>query len=85
MLYVWRSKLLKQYGDGHIIVSAENVTVARNIAVGLFEAWYSERYYYYDMNEPDDREHKLTQRLQLHEDITADPERIKGVYINGSD
>lgn len=89
-LYLWRSDYLKNYGQGTIVVSAENVQAARELARTGFNRHFPERYswLYYDGQflDEDSRQTFEEYRQRFEADIASEPEELPGyVLISGSE
>ena len=77
-MYMWRSKYLKAYGEGHIFVEASCVEKARELVIAKFEPHVLEhRLFTYEGWEPDedDIEREEEYLTQLMNDISVEPER----------
>ena len=93
-LYHWKSKLLANYGDGDIIVMAENVEQARDWVYELFEPendkspfWtpYLEVLAYSEDEEYQEERIKLFNKLR--EDLNQEPTIVEShvICVRGSD
>lgn len=86
-VYHWRSKALKQYGEGHLIAVASTAEHARTLIRANIEAHWRNEMRPWDTpdTDEDDRE-DLTKFLALIEtDLTADPEISDTLFLAGSE
>jgi len=92
-MYRWKSEYLKNYGSGDIIVCAPSVEYARELASAEFEKKYKERYlwmYQDDLlsfleKDPEEKEYYLEREEIFKNDISADPEIMEVIFIEGSE
>ena len=81
-LYSWHSTLLQQYGEGHIIVVANDPTEARTKALQEFQCWFQDKVSNLFLDDED-----YPQKIALIEaDIRPDPQEITDgvLFIDGS-
>jgi hypothetical protein len=90
-LYCWRSDLLKAVGRGHIVVAADSIVEAREIAREGFDAYIKDRYSYYfnadgSLFDEDDQRYLDEYRAEFEKDISEDIiSTSKAVFIEGSE
>ena len=89
-IYRWWSDALKRYADGHILVIADSLDTARELAKTEFEAWLpvgEERLFKngkpYDEDAAEELERLWT---KFRADIAKDPAEIKSAFfLEGSE
>lgn len=93
-LYHWHSELLANYGNGDIIVMAENVEQARDKVYDLFEPENTESPFwspYIEMlaqiEDEEYKEERMNKLIMLQEDLNKEPTIVKShvVCVRGSD
>lgn len=84
-IYRWWSEALKRYADGHILVMADSVDAARELAKTEFEAWLpiaEERLFRDGQPYDEDAAEELDKlRTKLAADIAKDPAEIQGAFF----
>lgn len=93
-LYHWKSKLLANYGDGDIIVMAENVEQAKDWVYELFEPENDKSPFwspYLEMLAHNEDEEYQEERIKLfnklREDLNQEPTIVEShvICVRGSD
>ena len=89
-MFMWRSKYLAHYGEGHIFAEAPTVEEARALAISKFTGHVLEhRLFTYEGWKPDESDLENIQRhlAALTEDLEKDPTIITSdaVFVEGSD
>lgn len=83
-LYRWRSKMLKAWADGYIIVQAETIEEARSKIKGKAFEWLKEnKFCYYDPTEDGELMNEYLDTLD--EDLAKDPEIMDVIFLEGSE
>jgi hypothetical protein len=87
MLFQWRSRLLKQYAEGYIVVSFETVNEARLIAKARFDIEYPAPTTDPFNDDWGDWEEYNKNKAKFHSDISPEPEIIDDgcIFISGSE
>lgn len=88
-MYLWRSRALRQYRTGHVIVMADSSRAARELARKEFQAWLREhRSWLFDQNgyvHPDEQD-EVEELLGIFEmDIADEPTTEPVLLIIGSE
>lgn len=81
-LYHWRSKAMKQYGHGHVIVEAPDPETARSRVMSAARMQYA-----HDHGAIDDDDKRLLQtfKQELARDLSEKPDVTFVVFIPGSE
>lgn len=82
-IFRWYSTYLANYGNGQIIVMAQDVATARQLAEAEFPAYDRERYgWCYDPWADEDEAVIIARRLaQFRQDLAAEPETLGSVVL----
>lgn len=85
-LYRWNSEYLKEWASGYIIIMAESVSDAREVARRIQVEHVRERYAWLDPNDSDSADELEMYRRCFERDIETEPEILKagGMFIQGS-
>jgi len=77
MIYYWRSTLLKQWAEGHLLATAGTADEARAKIRAHFETWIKDQ----PVTDEEDRDLLIQ---DLESDLSEDPEIVECLFLNGS-
>lgn len=84
-IYRWWSEALKRYAEGHILVLADSLEAARELAKTEFEAWLpvgEERLFKDGQPYDEDAAEELEKlRAKFMADIAKDPDEIRSAFF----